>query len=67
MQNSVTGYDELPPSIMKQCVETYVEPLTFLLNMFITQRTFPSYLKIARIIPLFKGEDIKLIEHFQPI
>ena len=31
--NSTAGYDELPSSTMKQCVETYVQPLTFLINI----------------------------------
>ena len=53
MNNSADGYDELPSSIMKQCVETYVKQLTFLINMSITQGTFPNELKIARVIPLY--------------
>ena len=50
MTNSATGYDELPSSIMKQCVDTYVKQLTFLINMSITQGNFPNELKIVRVI-----------------
>ena len=67
MTNSAAGYDELPSSIMKQCVETYVKQLTFLINMSITQGNFPNELKIARVIPLYKGEDTQLIENYRPI
>ena len=67
MTNSTAGYDELPSSIMKQCVETYVKQLTFLINMSITQGNFPNELKIARVIPLYKGEDTQLIENYRPI
>ena len=42
MINSAAGYDELPSSILKQCVETYVKQLTFLINMSITQGNFPN-------------------------
>ena len=35
---------------MKKYVETYVEPLTFLINMSITQCIFANELKIARVI-----------------
>ena len=56
MTNSAAGYDELPSSIMKQCVETYVKQLTFLINMSITQGNFPNELKIASVIPLYKRE-----------
>ena len=55
MNNSAAGYGELPSSIMNQCVETYVNQLTFLINMSITQSTFPNELEIARVIPLFKA------------
>ena len=67
MTNSAAGYDELPSSIMKQCVETYVKQLTFLINMSITQGNFPNELKIARVIPLYKGENTQLIENYRPI
>ena len=67
MTNSAAGYDELPSSIMKQCIETYVKQLTFLINMSITQGNFPNGLKIARVIPLYKGEDTQLIENYRPI
>ena len=39
--NSASGYDELPASILKQCSETYIEPLTYLINMSIAQGIFP--------------------------
>ena len=56
INNSASGYDELPASIMKQCVDSYIEPLTFLVNQSIQQGVFPAELKIARIIPLYKGD-----------
>ena len=67
MNNSAAGYDEMPSSIMKQCVEYYIKPLTFLINMSITQGTVPNELKLAKVIPLYKGEDIQLIENYRPI
>ena len=35
--------------------------------MSITQGTVPNELKIANVIPLYKGEDIQLIENYRPI
>ena len=66
MNNSAAGYDELPSSIMKKCVETYVQPLTFLINISISQGTFPNEQKIARVIPLPKGKDIQSIKNYRP-
>ena len=67
MNNSSAGYDELPASIMKQCIGCYIEPLTFLINQSILQGVFPAELKIARIIPLYKGEDNQRIHNYRPI
>ena len=55
MNNSVAGYNELQASIKKQSVETYVESLTFLINISIMQGAFPNDLKIVKVIPVFKG------------
>ena len=61
--NSASGYDELPASLLKQCIKTYNEPLTYLINMSIAQGIFPEPLKIARIIPIFKGENEQVIHN----
>ena len=52
---------------MKHCVDSYIEPLTFLVNQSIQQGVFPAELKIARIIPLYKGDDKQLIHNYRPI
>ena len=57
LNNSAAGHDELPASIMKQCAHLYIQPLTFLINMSINQGIFPDKLKLARIIPIYKGDD----------
>ena len=67
INNSSSGYDELPASIMKQCIDSYIEPLTLLINKSIQQGVFPVELKIARIIPLYKGENNQLIHNYRPI
>ena len=54
---SSADYDELPASVMKQFISGYIGPLTFLINKSIFQGVFPAELKIARAIPLYKGED----------
>ena len=65
--NSASGYDELPASILKQCTNLYIGPLTYLINMSITQGIFPQQLKITRVIPIYKGEDEQLLENYRPI
>ena len=35
--------------------------------MSISQGMFPHQLKLARVIPLFKGEDEQLVQNYRPI
>ena len=65
--NSASGNDELPASIRKQCMDSYLEPLTHLINLSISLGIVPDELKIARVIPIFKGEDEQLVQNYRPI
>ena len=67
INNSSAGYDELPASIMKQCICSYIDPLILLINQSIAQGVFPAELKIARVIPLYTGDNNKLIHNYRPI
>ena len=50
---------------MKQCIVSYIEPLTLLINKSIQQGVFPVELKIARSIPLYKGENNQLLHNYR--
>ena len=65
--NSASGNDELPASILKQCMDSYLEPLTHLINLSISLGIVPDELKVARVIPIFKGEDEQLVQNYRPI
>ena len=67
IKNSASGYDELPASILKQCLDSYLEPLTLLKNLSIPLGIVPDKLKIARVLPIFKGEDEQLVQNYRPI
>ena len=67
INNSSAGYDELPASIMKQCIGSYIDPFILLINQSIAQGVFFVELKIARVIPLYEGENNKLIHNYRPI
>ena len=67
IKNSAPGYDELPTYILKQCIDTYIKPLTCIINMSISQGIFPNQLKLAIVIHLFKGEDEQLDQIYRRI
>ena len=52
---------------MKQCIDSYIDPLTLLINQSIQQGVFPAELKMARVIPLYKGDNNQLIHNYRPI
>ena len=52
---------------MKQCIDSYIDPITLLINQSIQQGVFPDELKIARVIPLYKGDNNQLIHNYRPI
>ena len=52
---------------MKQCIGSYIDPLVLLINPSIAQGVFPAELNIARVIPLYKGENNQLIHNYRPI
>ena len=66
--NSASGNDELPTSILKQCTDSNLEPLIHLINLSISLGIVPDELKVARVIPIFKGEeDEQLVHNYRPI
>ena len=58
IKNCASGYDELPTSIMKSVSEVYIKPLTNLIDKTISQGHFQEELKLARVIPIYKGKMI---------
>ena len=64
LKNSSPGYDELSAYIAKQCIDNYVMPRTYIINMSLMEGIFPSELKLAKVVPIFKsGESDKVTNH----
>ena len=66
-KNSSPGYDELPASIAKQCIDNYVVPLTYIVNMSLMEGVLPSELKLAKVVPIFKAGESDKITNYRPI
>ena len=67
LKNSSPGYDELPASIAKQCIANYVVPLTYIVNMSLMEGVFPSELKLAKGVPIFKAGESDKATNYRPI
>jgi hypothetical protein len=62
-----TGYDNIPLFFIKDNVDIIANPLTHLVNLSLSSGTFPDLLKIARVVPVFKSGDCRLLSNYRPI
>ena len=67
LKDSSPGWDHFSPFVMKQCVDTYVEPITVCINNSFYHGIFPDELKLARVVPIFKSGDSSNINNYRPI
>ena len=67
IHNSSAGWDEIPALVPKQSHDSYIEPLTCLLNRCFHDGSFPIELKLARVEPIFKSGDSSVLINYRPI
>ena len=67
LNNSSSGHDELPSFVPKTCINEFIEPITYMNSESLKSGVFPSELKIARIVPIFKSGDPSLLNNYRPI
>ena len=61
------GIDGISMKILKSVSSIILDPLTLLINQSLMTSTFPSKLKIAKIMPLLKKPNIFKPDNFRPI
>jgi hypothetical protein len=67
LKNSSPGWDDLLPSILKQ-ISTHISvPIAYVINLSLINGVFPTYLKITKIIPLYKANDNTIMNNYRPI
>ena len=52
---------------MKQCIDTYVEPVTVLINNSFYHGIFSDELKLSRVVSIFKSGDSSKINNCRPV
>ena len=65
--NKSPGPDLIPAKVIKVCADQIVEPLTTIINSSFQTGVFPSKLKIAKVIPIFKKKDRHTVGNYRPI
>ena len=67
LKNSSAGHDEISTFVGKQCVDSFNDPLTFLINFLLRTGVFPSELKLAGLSPIFKAGDSSALTNYRPM
>ena len=67
LKSNTPGYDMIGSAVLKWCVDSISEPLSYVCNMSLQEGLFPDELKIANVIPLYKCDDPKLFNNYQPV
>ena len=67
MKISAPGHDELSAKVIKPVIDSLSSPLTYIINLSFNEGIFPSELKIAQIIPLYKNDDTMQFKNYRPV
>ncbi|ELU09025.1 hypothetical protein CAPTEDRAFT_139106, partial [Capitella teleta] len=62
-----SGYDYISTNHLKQLSPLIAHPLSILYNRCITQGYFPHELKAAKVIPIHKKDDTRILNNYRPI
>ena len=65
--NKSACYDSISPNIIKSIIKNVTVPLCDIFNKSLLTGCFPDKLKIAKVIPLYKGYDKRLLNNYKPI
>ena len=64
---SSAGWDSISPCVVKSSYNSFIVPLTHIMNLSISKGVFPTELKVARVIPLFKANDPMSFSNYRPV
>jgi len=62
-----TKYDGFSAKVIKAISEFLCEPLSHICNLTFVTDCFPDRLKLAKVIPLYKSENKKMVSNYRPI
>lgn len=62
-----SGYDDINPRLLKQTFISILDPITHIANSSMTTGIFPSNMKIAKVIPVYKKGKQNQFNNYRPI
>ena len=67
LKDSAPGFDDIPASIIKKVIPLIVEPLCHICNCSLQGGVFPSKLKLAKVVPIYKKDEKDKLIDYRPI
>ena len=67
MKNGSPGVDGIPAAVLKHVAHDIINPLVHVCQLSLSEGHFPSELKIAKVIPLYKANDPSMFNNYRPI
>ena len=67
LKDSAAGWDDIESKIIKMGHDTLTKPLTHLCNLSLNNGVFPTQLKLAKVVPIFKSGDIMSFNNYRPV
>ena len=67
LKNGAAGYDEMNTCLLKLVSPFMAEPLMYLCNQSLSDCLFPTELKLANVIPLYKSDDSFVFNNCRPV
>ena len=61
------GIDNFPSKVIKYTPKTILKALSHVFNISLAQGTFISSFKTAKVIPIYKKGDSKIIQNYRPV
>ena len=65
--NKSPGFDEIGFNVGKNCFGPLLKPLMFIFNLSLQKGSFPDELKVAKVTPVFKADDVNELGNYRPI
>ena len=63
-----SGFDEISAKFIKSCyLDAIANPLTYIINQSFEMGIFPSDMKIAKVLPIYKTNDPTTFKNYRPI
>ena len=67
LPNKSGSIDDLHMTIFRECIDVLAPALAFIFNLSTEKGIFPDKLKIARVTPVYKADDRKVLGNYRPI